>query len=301
MSPGAAEAGRIGRVTYAVPMAFALPAVYFNATLVKAAGGDPGNLPVSWEGIVDLARKIDALEGDAIGGFFEHDQGGNFTFLGLVESAGGRMMNEDETEIAFNGPEGLRALTIIRGFGKAGQARADMARDQARQAFAAGKIGVLVSSSSLVGRIQKNSGNAFEVKAMRFPVAPGGRLPAAGVAAVLFTDDPARQKAVMDYLRFAVSPAGQATIIRNITFIPANETVITDPETLGDFYAQNPVAARLAAGLPPLSAWYAFPGKNSGEIINVIKGYLRKAATLKATPEEIMADMTAEVKALLKE
>ena len=46
---------------YALPFAISLPIVYVNLDLAKKAGADPANLPTTWDGIIDLAKKIKAL------------------------------------------------------------------------------------------------------------------------------------------------------------------------------------------------------------------------------------------------
>ena len=52
---------------YALPFAISLPITYWNLDLVKQAGGDPEKLPTTWDGVIDLAKKIDALGPDING------------------------------------------------------------------------------------------------------------------------------------------------------------------------------------------------------------------------------------------
>ncbi|MGL3111898.1 extracellular solute-binding protein [Bradyrhizobium sp. BR 1432] len=53
-----------GRV-YALPFAISLPVVYVNADLAKKAGADIDNLPITWDGLIDLAKRIKAVTPDA--------------------------------------------------------------------------------------------------------------------------------------------------------------------------------------------------------------------------------------------
>lgn len=103
-----------------------MPIICYNTELVRGVGGDHERLPEDWPGIVELDRRIQALGPDIIGGFFEHDVSGNWSFMYLLESLGGRMMAPDETEVAFDGPEGMQALELVAEIGRLGQAEADM-------------------------------------------------------------------------------------------------------------------------------------------------------------------------------
>ncbi|MFK5004423.1 extracellular solute-binding protein, partial [Klebsiella pneumoniae] len=49
-----------------VGLAFAAssPIFYYNADLVKKAGGDPEHMPTDWDGVIKLAAKIQGLGND---------------------------------------------------------------------------------------------------------------------------------------------------------------------------------------------------------------------------------------------
>ncbi len=47
---------------YGVPFAMSLPVAYYNADLVRRAGGDPANLPRTWDDIIDLGKRIEVLD-----------------------------------------------------------------------------------------------------------------------------------------------------------------------------------------------------------------------------------------------
>ena len=78
------------------------------------AGGDPDNFPATWDGIIDLAQKIEALGGGKVRGCpFDWQITGNWMWQALVFSHGGTMLSADEKKVAFDGPrrtEGHRVL-----------------------------------------------------------------------------------------------------------------------------------------------------------------------------------------------
>lgn len=298
-SSAAADTGRIDGHDYGLTLAASMPVIVYNRDLVSKAGADPNTFPHDWPEIVDLGRKMNAISSDTTGLFFEHDSNGNWTYLALLESAGGKMATQTD-KIAFASERGLWALDVIHQIGEAGQARADMSRDQARQAFAAGKLGALVTASSNIGSFHKQIGERFLIGVAPFPVpSPEGRLPVAGLSAIMFSKDPAKADAAWKFLKFTMTPSSQEVIVKSTGMIPFNEKAITDPNSLAKFYASEPLFAAALVNRDLVTSWYSFPGPNSIKIFSTIKDILQEVATLKATPEEAMGEMKSKVTALL--
>ncbi|MFB9264808.1 extracellular solute-binding protein [Bradyrhizobium erythrophlei] len=298
-SSAAADTGRIDGHEYGLTLAASMPVILYNKNLLAKAGADPEAFPSEWPEIINLGRKITAIDQDDMGLFFDHESNGNWTYLALLESAGGQMATPSN-DVAFASKQGLWALELIRQIGEAGQARADMSRDQARQAFTAGKLGALVTASSGIGVFQKQIGGRFPLGVAPFPLpSPDGRLPVAGLSAVLFSKDPAKAEAAWKFLKFAMMPSAQAMIVKSTGMIPFNEKVINDPDSLGGFYSSEPLFAVALLNRDRVTSWYSFPGPNSIKIFNTIKDILRKVMTLKATPEQAMQEMKSRVAAAL--
>jgi multiple sugar transport system substrate-binding protein len=89
------------------------PITFFNADLVRRAGGNPDALPRDWDGIIALAGRIREHGAD---GMFYNIGNEDWMFSALLFGFGGRMLSEDEREVAFAGPEGLAALRLIDRF-----------------------------------------------------------------------------------------------------------------------------------------------------------------------------------------
>jgi multiple sugar transport system substrate-binding protein len=62
VNPRMMELCKFGKETYGLPFAISTPVFYYNADLVRKAGGDPDNFPADWEGILKLGSKIDAWQ-----------------------------------------------------------------------------------------------------------------------------------------------------------------------------------------------------------------------------------------------
>lgn len=301
IGPNVSEMGKVDGRTLAIPVGFAVPVLFYNGDLVQRAGGDPDKLPTTWDSVLDLAARIGALNPKTIGGFIEADSYGNWTYLALIESRGGRMMSPDGRTVTFDGPEGRWALDVFRRFGEAGQARADMEQAMARGAFASGGIGILASSSTVLPNFERQIGERFPLRMQHFPVAAGGgRLPAGGLVGTMLAQDRAKQDAAWQFLKFLTSADAQATIVQFSGWVPVNEAAARDPATeLGRYLDSHSRYAALARNLPVMSGWFAFPGENANKISTAIMNHLQSVVRLSLTPEETMLRMVAEVKALL--
>ncbi|MCP2936307.1 hypothetical protein NK983_26835, partial [Salmonella enterica subsp. enterica serovar Typhimurium] len=91
----------------------------------------------------------------------------------LLYGFGGRMLTEDETKVAFDGPEGLAAVRLLDrmvkegkmpNFGASATATADL------QAFGAGKMGMMFRTTAQVRQISGMVGNNFEMQTTTLPV-----------------------------------------------------------------------------------------------------------------------------------
>ena len=194
--------------------------MYVNPTLVERAGGSMEDFPDTFDGVIELAGRIDAL-GDTIDGIWvdRHD----WRFQSLLGSYGGRPMTEDESDIAFDDAAGIAAATLYRRFVEEG----GMERyidDQARQAFPAGTIGIMLESSSLLTRFEEAAGDAFEVTVKPLPVAADDPsqvyFPTGGSAIVMLTEDPDKQQAAWEYIRFVTGPEGARIVVENYRLRP---------------------------------------------------------------------------------
>lgn len=286
-----------GGKTYALPFAISVPVLFYNIDLVKKAGGDPDNLPTDWDGVIALGKKISALGAD-IGGLYVEYTNNSWSFQTLVGSFGGRMMSADERKIEFDGPAGLQALQLLQRLGREGQPKLE--RDQARQAFQAGTLGILFTASSLLTGFQKSAAGNFELKVGSLPVtSANARLPAGGNGIVMLTDDPEKQKAVWEYIKFAVGLLGQTVMVEATGYVPVNLAAINDPAGLGKFFDEHPQHRVANQRIQMMTGWYSFPGENNSKIIKAIEDRCYTAVMQKEKPEVILASLKKDVEALL--
>lgn len=284
-----------------VGLAFAAssPIFYYNADLVKKAGGDPEHMPTDWDGVIKLAAKIQGL-GDGVTGMGYFWALDDWMFSALVFSNGGTMMSADEKKIAFNSEAGLKGLKFFDRFVKEGKMPA-MSVDAMKQAFTAGKMGMFFWTTGALKSIINGVGDKFELRTTTYPnMDPAnGRLPTGGNAMVMFTTDPAKQKIVYDFMKFATGPFGESIVVPGTGYVPTNTLAETDDKYLKTFYTKNPLFLAGLKQRPIMVPWYAFPGNNGVKIAQVIVDNMGQLLEQKLTPEEAMAEMTKETQKLL--
>jgi len=293
------DIGTYNDEVYGLPFAVSLPIAYYNMDLVRQAGWDENNLPESWDEVIELAAKIDALDEDITGMVYGWQISGNWLWQAPVFSQGGAMLSADEKQVAFNGPEGLWALeTFSRFFKEAGMK--DYSRANGKQAFYSGKSGMWFWSTSTVTNAEEMIGDSFEMKTHVFPsVKEGGTLPAGGNAIVMLTKDAEKQEAAWKFIKYATSGKGAAIVALTTGYMPPNKKA--NEEYLKDFYSQHPNHFTAVKQLPLMTDWYAFPGKNGLKITQVIHDHMQSIASGERVneAEQVLKDMAADVQKLL--
>jgi multiple sugar transport system substrate-binding protein len=298
-SPNLLALAHFGGIQAGLAHAASNPICYFNADLVRRAGGNPDAMPTNWDDTIALAARVAAL-GDGISGMQYTLGGEDWMFSALLFSHGGRMLSEDEREVAFNGPEGLAALRLLDRFMKQG-GMAALSTEAAFQAFAAGRVGLIYATTARLRGMIQQTGRNFDLRTGIMPVVDDarGRLPTGGAAGMLTAREPARRDAAWKFLRFASSAEGTTLMVRNTGYVPVNQQAIDDPRWLGEFYRDNPLflaATRQAGRMIP---WYPFPGANSVRITQSIVDQLARIVEQRATPETVLAEMASDVRRLL--
>jgi multiple sugar transport system substrate-binding protein len=298
-APNLLELAHSGGIQAGIAYAASTPICYYNADLVRRAGGDPDHFPRDWTGVLALAGRIDTL-GDGAEGLWFNWNGSEWMYSALLMGHGGRLMSKDETEVAFGGEEGLASLKLIdQMVRQAGMP--NLTQEAAGQAFAAGKLGILFQTTALVRGIANAVGKNFELRTTEMPVIDSvrGSLPTGGAAGMVTARDATRREAAWKFLRYSTGPEGQAMMVKASGYLPCNRITVEDPAYLAAFYRETPLFSAAIRQLPLMAPWYAFPGPNSVRITQVFVDNLARIVESKAAPEQVLPDMVTEVSRLL--
>ena len=291
--------GQVGGRQTGIGFALSTPILYYNADLVRRAGGDPDKLPTSWQEVAALARAIHGSAENVTGMFFDWTITGNWSWQGLVFSHGGTMMNADETRVAFGeepGRRGLRALRMMVDEGRMPDIRpATMFSD-----MFAGRMGISMQSTAQLGRYNREIGGRFRLVCGRYPLsAPDARLPAGGNVAMIFTRDAQKQAAAWQFVKFATGPVGATMMVKHTGYMPASTIPAQREDMLAPFYRENPNHLVTFRQQDVITGWYAFPGQNALKITDVINDHLQSVVAKRAEPDAALEGMVRDVTGLL--
>lgn len=292
--------GRVDGKLYGLPFNASTPIMYYNAELVKQAGGDPDRMPDNWEAVMALAARIKTTGTDVAGVAYNvHDWPDVWLYHAMITQAGGTVV--DGSRVPLGGPDiGVKALQTFRRFvTEGGMPMIDW--DQSRQQFIAGKIGIFFDTPARLRQVSDLIGNKFTLRTAIFPIdnkAKGG-LPTGGNAAIITTRDPAKQKAAWEFLKFVTGPDAQKIVVETTGYLPTNLRA-TGPEFLGPFYDKNPNFRTVSLQMDRSVPWQGYPGGNSVRIWRaqreIITGVMRGEIDPKAGYQRLLKETTALMK-----
>jgi len=291
--------GQVGAAQTGIGFALSTPILYYNVELLRRAGGNPDNLPTTWEQVAALARAIHGTAENLNGMFFDWTITGNWAWQALVFSHGGTMLSADERQVAMANEHGQRAMAALRLMVDEGR-MPDMRSTAAISDFFAGRLGISMQSTAQLGRYNREIGGRFPLVCGRFPIpGPNARLPAGGNVAMMFTRDAAKQAAAWEFIKFATGPMGATMMVNATGYMPASTIPAQREEMLGRFYRENPNHMVTFRQQDVITGWYAFPGQNALRITDTINDHLQSVVAKRAEPAAALTRMAADVQALL--
>ena len=292
--------GQVHGKQYGLAVNASLPIMYFNADLVKKAGGDPAKMPDTFDGVIALAAKIAAASPGVSGMAFDiHVYPGNWLFQSILDSSGAAMLDDTGTRIAFDNAVGRKVMTNLRRFVTEGKMTL-LDLEASRQQFLAGQTGLFFDTPARLRLITDGVGTRFALGTAPFPIddkAKGG-IPTGGCAIILTTRDPARQKAAWEYAKFITGPEAQKIIVETTGYLPLNKRA-SGPEYLGPFYERNPNFRTVALQSDRAVAWQGYRG-DAVRIWRMQRDIIGKVMRGQVTPDAGLDELARETRAMLK-
>ncbi|MFZ5814085.1 MAG: ABC transporter substrate-binding protein [Bacillota bacterium] len=170
---GLLDAQTFGDKLYALPFNKSMIVLIYDKTLVK-------NPPKNWEEFKSLAKELtikDKRYGTAI-------EANVYTFGTHFAMTNGQWMNKERTQVLFNSPEGVEALTYIVDMIKEGIAIQLKPKEYQSNYFNEGRAAMIATTSASFAYIKPASGNEWGVAPLYSHKANGVPLSGANVAMV---------------------------------------------------------------------------------------------------------------------
>lgn len=298
--PSILNLGKVDGKLYGIGFNASTPIVFYNADLVKQAGGDPENFPTNWKDLIALGAKIKEVGGDADGIAYDiHAWPDDWLWRSLILEQGEQIMKDDNKTVAFDSGSGLNALKLARSFVTDGKM---VLRDfeQSRQQFAAGKLGIIFASPNSARGFSDLIGTRFKLMSSTFPVSnlEKGVVPTGGNGMMILAKDKAKQDAAWEYIKFATSAEGQTIAVLGSGYMPTNKAALA-PEYLGKFYEENPNWYTSIKQISRAAPWGGYPGTNGVKIWRMQRDIIGQVMRGDVTPEDGIAKIAEETNALL--
>ncbi|WP_181408061.1 ABC transporter substrate-binding protein [Pararhizobium mangrovi] len=287
--------GQVNGKQYGLPWTDSTTVMFYNKDLVKKAGGDPDNMPTTWDGTIALAKKINALGSDTHGIYYTLGDD-DWMVQNLLATNGIYPVTKDG-KIAFSTDKGKKAIEVFqRLIQDAGQQ--PIADKAARQEMYAGKLGIYFNSAAVVRSFDREIGDRFPWGAAQMPsLGEKGNVASGGMGVVVLSKDPAKRKAAFDYILYGTGAKSQAYIAKQTGYIPINTG---SAELLKDFYQKNPNYKTSPNQLDRALGWFSWPGSNGVKISQIIMDDMTSVANGEMTADEASAKMTDQIKPLIE-
>jgi len=300
-SPKMSALGMVDGKQYGLPVNASSPIIYVNAELVRKAGGDPDNMPKTFDGLIQLANKIHAQDAKVSGmGYDINLWPDDWLWQALITNQGGKLVDETTKTVGFDNEIGLNALKLARRFvAEGGQNLLDW--DQSRQQFGAGLTGFIFSTPAHVQTIEALVGDRFKLVTSIFPLdnPEKGGVPTGGNSAVMLTQDKEKQDAAWKYMKWVTGPEAQNVIVRITGYLPTNK-LATGPEFLAPYYAEHPNVKTASLQAERSLPWAGYPGGDSVRIWRTQRDIIGTVMRGEVTPEAGLKQIVEQTNALMK-
>ena len=272
-----------------LPYVFSTPTLFYNADLFKLAGLDPEKPPRTWEeakqGGLQIKQRVPGAEGVYIQ-CIELD----WCTQGLLRSNDGRVMNEERTKIMFGEQASVDVMTFWQGMVQAG-AHPKLTEKEASEAFQAGKLGMLLTTSAYQSTLLKAAQGRFVVRATGQPsFGDKPTIPVnSGSGLAILATDPIKQRAAWELMKHLTSESAFTIITTKIGYLPLRTGIVDDDRYLKG-WPNLPLIMSNLEQMDRLEPSYSYPGQNALQIrklfLTAVQEILFQGKDAKATMSE---------------
>lgn len=278
--------------TYGVPFVFSTPVLYYNASIFTAAGLDPANPPKTWaEAEQDARTIVDKTDNDGLYLDCLTKSAKDWCFQSLVRSNGGRIISEDRSTLTYADPAAVEVVDMAQGYVTDGLTPV-LQQKEAYESFARGEIGMFLETSAIQGTFVKGAAGAgWDLRAAQMP--SFGDKPTvptnSGASLFVLSNDPAKQRAGWELIKFLTSEESYVTISSKIGYLPLRTGLVDDPNGLAGWAAKNPLIEPNIAQLDRMEPWVAIPGVDYIQIRDGMMSAVEQSVYQGADPAATLA------------
>jgi multiple sugar transport system substrate-binding protein len=259
---------------------------YYNASLFEQAGLDPNNPPRTWDEVAVAAKAIADKTGKG-GAYIDclTKTSKDWCFQSLVRSNGGRVISENRDALTFADPAAVEVVSMAQQMVNSG-ATPKLTQKQGYEAFARGEMGMLLETSAIQDQFVKGAKDKWDLRSTTMPsfgdkpVVPTN----SGASLFIFSQDPAKQRASWELIKFLTSEQAYVKISSGIGYLPLRTGLMDDPAGLKDWAAQNPLLEPNLEQLKTMEPWISMPGNEYLQIRDGMMSAVESAVFQGADP-----------------
>lgn len=250
--------------TYGVPFVFSTPVLYLNATLFTEAGLDPADVPATWAEVAEAAETITDRTGK--GGVYIDcltKTAKDWCFQSLVRSNGGRVIAEDRSTLTYAEAPAVEVTRMAQDLVNAGS-MPKLNQKQGYEAFARGEIAMMLETSALQSLFVSGAKDKWDLRSAPMPgfgskpIVPTN----SGAGLHILSDDPAKQRASWELIKFLTSEESYIKIATKIGYLPLRTGLLDQSDGLKDWAEANPLLKPNVTQLATMEPWVSMPGNN---------------------------------------
>ncbi|MBE1876649.1 ABC transporter substrate-binding protein [Myceligenerans pegani] len=255
----------------ALPYTVSVPTLFYNADLFRDAGLDPDDPPATIDEVRSAAEAI--VEAGHHGVYFGivDSAKSDYVTQSVINSAGGSLVTADGG-VGLDSPEAVAGLAAVQGLTADGLQPA-VGIEDALADFANGNMGMFVVSTAASGQLAAAAEGAFELRSGGFPAFGTGdaRPTFSGAGLVVLSEDPAKQAAAWEFVKFLTSKEGYTIITEDIGYLPLRADIVDDPEYLGDYFAEHDLLVPPLEQLDTVSPYQSFDGPRANQAVVLLQ------------------------------
>ncbi|MGZ2373081.1 multiple sugar transport system substrate-binding protein [Sinorhizobium medicae] len=194
--------------------------IAYNTELFEKAGLDPKKAPASLAEIVDYAKKIRGIGEDTYGFYFVANSGSwlIYDFLPHIWAANADVLTDDGREATIDTPAMRETIAAYRDMWSAGAVHPTSRSgngNNAVEAFASGKVGILMTGSHIVNLLtNKYPDVKFDVAPIPGPSGGVSSFAGGDTLSLMKGISEEKKKVLLDFVEFYMQPEQQVYITK---------------------------------------------------------------------------------------
>ena len=271
INAGLIETGTRDGKTYAMPYTVSIPTLFYNADLFAEAGLDADAPPTTSEEIRAAAEAISANGHQGVYFAVADVSKSDYLTQSVLNSAGAGTVDEDGA-IAFDTPEAVEAFAYLQDL-VTDSLMPGVSVDDAVASFSAGEMGMIIVTTAFSTSILAAAEGLFDLRSAGFPSINGGT-PApthSGSGYMVFSEDPAKQKAAWEFLKFCTDEAGYTMITELLGYLPLRESVVDHPDYLQGYFEEDTLLIPPTESLSNVEGYRTFPVEDTFQATTVFQ------------------------------